>query len=38
MKAIVRQFLRREAHPFIQFIKYGMAGGFATLVDIVCLL
>ncbi len=25
-----RQFLRREAHPVIQFVKYGIAGGVAT--------
>lgn len=35
MKHILRQFLQREAHPFIQFIKYAMAGGLATVVDVV---
>lgn len=35
MATILQQFLRREAHPFIQFIKYGMAGGLATVVDMV---
>ena len=35
MKHIIRQFFQREAHPFIQFIKYAMCGGAATLVDIV---
>ena len=35
MKKILRQFLQREAHPFIQFIKYAISGGMATMVDIV---
>lgn len=35
MKHILKQFTQREAHPFIQFIKYGIAGGAATLVDMV---
>ena len=35
MKNILQQFLRRESHPLIQFIKYGLAGGAATAVDIV---
>jgi putative flippase GtrA len=35
MKHILKQFLQREAHPFIQFIKYGIAGGTATVVDIL---
>lgn len=34
MKRLIRQFMQREAHPVIQFIKYGMAGGIATAVDI----
>ena len=34
MKHILRQFLQREASPFIQFIKYALAGGLATVVDI----
>ncbi len=34
MKHIIRQFFQREAHPFIQFIKYCMAGGVATVVDV----
>lgn len=25
-----RQFLQREAHPVVQFVKYGIAGGVAT--------
>ena len=33
MKKILAQFAGREAHPVVQFIKYGMAGGAATLVD-----
>ncbi|MBU0677037.1 MAG: GtrA family protein [Verrucomicrobia bacterium] len=35
MKKILIQFTRREAHPVIQFIKYGLAGGAATFVDVV---
>lgn len=35
MKNILRQFLQREASPLIQFIKYAMAGGLATVVDVV---
>jgi len=31
MKHILVQFTRREAHPFIQFLKYGIAGGLATV-------
>lgn len=34
MANIVQQFLRREASPVIQFIKYGLAGGVATAVDL----
>ena len=34
MRNLLQQFLRREAHPVIQFIKYGMAGGLATVVDL----
>lgn len=33
MRNLIQQFLRREAHPVVQFIKYGMAGGLATVVD-----
>ncbi|HMP73867.1 MAG TPA: GtrA family protein [Kiritimatiellia bacterium] len=32
---ILQQFLQREASPLIQFIKYGIAGGVATLTDIL---
>ena len=31
MKHILKQFFQREAHPIIQFIKYGIAGGLATV-------
>lgn len=34
MKAILRQFLQREAHPVIQFLKYAISGGAATAVDV----
>lgn len=30
-----RELLSHEAHPFIQFVKYGIAGGMATLAGIV---
>ncbi|MCF7838611.1 MAG: GtrA family protein [Candidatus Marinimicrobia bacterium] len=33
--ALWRDFHRRDAHPFAQFIKYAMAGGLATLTDIL---
>lgn len=33
IKALFRQFTQREAHPLVQFVKYGIAGGIATLVD-----
>ena len=35
MRNVLQQFLRREAHPLVQFIKYGMAGGLATVVDVL---
>ena len=35
MKRILKQFFQREAHPVVQFIKYGIAGGVATAVDIL---
>lgn len=35
MKQHIQRFLSRDAHPVAQFIKYGMAGGLATAVDIV---
>lgn len=34
MANVLQQFLRRDAHPAVQFIKYGMAGGLATAVDL----
>ena len=34
MKGLWKQILGREAHPVIQFVKYGVAGGIATAVDI----
>ncbi len=34
MKHILRQFFQRDAHPIVQFIKYGIAGGIATVVDV----
>lgn len=34
MKKILRQFFQRDAHPLVQFIKYGIAGGIATAVDV----
>ena len=34
MANLVQQFLRRDAHPAVQFIKYGLAGGLATAVDL----
>ena len=33
MKAALRRFLRHDAHPTIQFVKYGLAGVVATAVD-----
>ncbi len=35
MKAILKQFTQREAHPFVQFIKYSMCGATATVVDVI---
>ena len=35
MPSMIRQFLGREAHPGIQFVKYALAGSFATAVDIL---
>ena len=35
LKDRVRGWLSHDAHPFIQFIKYGIAGGLATVVDVV---
>jgi putative flippase GtrA len=35
MHPIIKQFFQRDAHPFIQFIKYGIAGCIATGADMV---
>lgn len=35
MKQILKQFLRRDAHPLVQFVKYVIAGGIATMVDVL---
>jgi len=35
MEDIIQQFFQRDAGPLVQFIKYGIAGGIATSVDIV---
>ena len=35
MRHILKQFTQREAHPGIQFIKYAIAGGIATMVDML---
>lgn len=34
MKALFKQFVGRDAHPFVQFLKYGIAGVVATVVDV----
>ena len=34
MKPLIKQFLQRDAHPLVQFIKYGICGGLATAVDV----
>lgn len=34
MRHILKQFAQREAHPAIQFVKYAIAGGIATVVDV----
>lgn len=34
MKRLLSPFFRRDAHPTVQFLKYAIAGGFATVVDI----
>jgi putative flippase GtrA len=35
MQEILQQFLQRDASPLIQFLKYAIAGGFATGVDML---
>jgi putative flippase GtrA len=34
MNRLLKQFTSRDAHPVVQFIKYGLAGCVATSVDI----
>ncbi len=34
-KKHIQAFLSHDAHPFVQFIKYGIAGGAATGVNIL---
>lgn len=29
----IKGWLSHDAHPFVQFVKYGLAGGLATAVD-----
>ncbi len=33
MEDFIQQFLQRDASPAVQFIKYALSGGLATLVD-----
>lgn len=35
MQTIIRQFTGRQAHPAIQFIKYGISGGIVTVFGMV---
>jgi len=35
MIALIKKHLRHDAHPAVQFIKYGIAGGMATATHIV---
>lgn len=35
MRKLFAQFAGRQAHPLVQFIKYGICGAGATLVDIL---
>lgn len=35
LKEILRQFKGREAHPFIQFVKYALGGVVASVVDVL---
>ncbi len=35
MDDILQQFLQRDADPVVQFIKYAIAGGSATGVDVL---
>lgn len=31
---MLKRFLSHDAHPAVQFVKYGLAGGLATVVDV----
>jgi len=35
LKHIIRQFFQKESNAYVQFVKYALCGGMATLVDIV---
>ena len=35
MRRILAQLSRRDAHPAVQFVKYGLAGSLATAVDVL---
>lgn len=35
LQTIIRQFLQRDAHPAIQFVKYGICGGLATVTHTI---
>jgi len=35
MLALIKKHLSHDAHPLVQFIKYGIAGGLATATHIV---
>jgi putative flippase GtrA len=35
MRHLLKQFAQREAHPVVQFLKYSIAGGVATAVDVL---
>ena len=35
MKQFLKQFAQRDAHPMIQFIKYGLAGAVAVLTHVI---
>ncbi|HMP90995.1 MAG TPA: GtrA family protein [Kiritimatiellia bacterium] len=35
VEEILQQFLQKDSGPVVQFIKYAIAGGFATCVDVL---
>lgn len=35
MKTLLKQFARRDAHWSVQFVKYALCGGAATVVDVL---